>query len=137
MFVCLWPVDCEQSTSTPSQLTVKHVTMHAQAMRLASTEGLDVFVAVVAPVYAPPSADMKCSENRNVQHVQNSYDDDRVASMVLRHATGPLTHKVFFHPTLSKAMFASSGSAINDVVKAAEKERRDKVWAFAATEICK
>jgi len=108
--------------------------MHAQAMRLSSTEGLDVFVAVVAPVYAPPSADMKCSENRNVQHVQNSYDGDRVASMVLRHATGPLTQKVFFSQAISNAMFASSSHAINAVVKATEKGRRDKVCAPAASD---
>lgn len=113
---------------------VEYGSIDAQAMRLASTEGLDVFVAVVAPVYAPPSADMKCSENRNVQHVQNCYDGDRVASMVLRHATGPLSHKVFFQQNISRAMFASSGGAINDVVKAKEKERREKVWAFAASE---
>lgn len=78
---------------------------------------------------------MKCSENRNVQHVQNSYDGDRVANMVLRHATGLLTQKVFFSQAISNAMLASSSNAINAVVKAREKERRDKVCASAASDL--
>lgn len=102
--------------------------IYLQVVTAAKSEDLDVFVAVLGPTYVTPSVKMdKLSLHKYVDQVAQTYDSSSLACTMFRHATGPLTRKVFYNSVMLNGMNGVASSTIQNMVKAEEQRRIDEL----------
>ena len=90
---------------------------------MAEKEGVDMFVALVAPSYFSAAVRAAPTNDRHVEKVSNRYDSSAIAAVMLRHSTGPHSRRIFNNVAIQNAMNKGSVNAINDMVKAEEEKR--------------